>query len=113
MKKERTYKIHLMEFDGVYYPANHIVTVKANTLDEAIKKAISNYECDIDDDEVEWAKERLEDDGYDIMLGTRSNEYRAVMYNNILDVGRNSHYRLLKGYCGKRKCFDIILKLEE
>ena len=42
----------------------------------------------------------------------RSNEGIALAYNSLLDRD-NSYYRLAKGYLGKRKIFDVVIKEEE
>ena len=109
----RKYVIEIMEFNGVYYPENHKVEVEASNLEEALQKVIDYFDGSVEDYEIEDAIERLKDDGYDIMVGRRSNEFIALTYNDILDVGRESDYRLLRGYSGKKKSFDLVADMEE
>lgn len=63
-------------------------------------------------EDLEYAKEDMKDDDYDIMFNPKSNDYKALAYNYVLDQYQNSAYRLLRGYCRKRKCFDIVFKDE-
>ena len=106
---EREYTIELMEFEGLYFPKLHKIKVKAYNIEEAIEKTFGEIGVALYPETVEWAKECINEDNYDRMFNPRSNDYKAILYNYILDY-KQSSYRLLKGYCGKRKCFDILLK---
>lgn len=101
--------IEIMEFVGVYFPKLHRIKVKASCVEEAIYKALWEVDVEISPEELEYAKQDINEDDYDTMLNPRSNDYIAVAYNFILDQYQTSDYRLLKGYCGKRKCFDITI----
>lgn len=107
---EREYTIELMEFVGVYFPKLYSITVSASNVEEAIEKAFGEVGVPLDHESVEWAKEEIDEDSYNEMFNPRSNDYKAILYNYILDHIEQSSYRLLRGYCGKRKCFDIVLK---
>lgn len=107
---EREYTIELMEFVGVYFPKLHRITVSAFNVEEAIEKAFGEVGVILYPEDIESAKEDIDEDSYNEMFNPRSNDYMAIKYNYILDVYKESSYRLLRGYCGKRKCFDIVLK---
>lgn len=107
---EREYTIELMEFVGVYFPKLYSITVSASNVEEAIEKAFGEVGVTLYPENVEWAKEEINEDSYNEMFNPKSNDYKAILYNYILDYIEQSSYRLLRGYCGKRKCFDIVLK---
>ena len=109
---EREYTIELMEFVGLYFPTLHKIKVRACNVEEAIEKAFGDIGVALYLETVEWAKTCINEDGYDKMFNPRSSDYKAISYNYILDYIEQSNYRLLRGYCGKRKCFDIVSKDE-
>ena len=106
----RTYTIEFMEFAGLYFPALYEVEVEATSIRNAIEEAFDKLDIRITDSDVEFAKEALVDDGFGEMYSPKSGEFTALVYNYILDSIHGSRFRLLKGYCGKRKCFNIITK---
>ncbi len=108
----REYTIELMEFKGVYFPKLHRIKVKAACVEDAIWKALGEVDIEISPEELEYAKQDINEDDYNTMFNPRSNEYIALAYNYILDQYQDSEYRLLRGYSGKRKCFDITIKDE-
>ena len=108
----REYTIEIMEFVGVYFPKLHRIKVEAGCVEDAIWRALGEVEVEISPEEVEYAKQDINEDDYNVMFNPRSNNYIAIAYNFILDQYQTSNYRLLRGYCGKRKCFDITLKDE-
>ena len=110
MKKE--YTIELMEFVGVYFPKIYRIKVEAACVEDAIFEALNDVGTGVSPEELESAKEDINNDDYDVMFNPKSNDYIAIAYNYVLDQYQNSEYRLLRGYCGKRKCFDIIIKDE-
>ena len=107
---EREYTIELMEFVGVYFPKLHRIKINAACAEDAIWKALGEVGIEISPEELEYAKEDINEDDYNVMFNPRSNDYKAIAYNYVLDQYQSSEYRLLRGYCGKRKCFDIVLE---
>lgn len=108
----REYTIEIMEFVGVYFPRLFRVKVEAASVSDAIYEALNDVGAGVSFEELEDAKADINEDGYNEMFDPRSNDYIAIAYNYALDQYQNSEHRLLKGYCGKRKCFDIVLKDE-
>jgi len=106
----RTYTIELMEFVGVYFPRLHRIKVEAACAEDAIYEALNYVGTGVSLEELEYAKEDINNDDYNVMFNPRSNDYIAIAYNYALDQYQHSDYRLLRGYCGKRKCFDIVIK---
>ena len=105
----REYKIVMIAFDGNYFPTELTVRVKAKCLEDAIFSALFDKMRYLDLDDAEDAKEEIKEElGYNM----RSNEGIALAYNSLLDRD-NSYYRLAKGYLGKRKIFDVVIKEEE
>lgn len=109
---KREYTIELMEFVGVYFPKIYRIKVEAGCVEDAIYEALKDVGATVSLEELEYAKEDMKDDDYDRMFNPRSNDYKAIVYNYVLDQYQDSAYRLLRGYCGKRKCFDIVFKDE-
>jgi len=109
---KREYTIEIMEIKGVYFPKLHRIKVKARNVDGAIYDALVNVGIWLSPEELEYAKQDINEDDYNTMFNPRSNEYIALAYNYILNQYQDSEYRLLRGYCGKRKCFDITIKDE-
>ena len=107
---EREYTIELMEFVGVYFPKLHRIKIEAACVEDAIYKALGKVGVEISPEELEYAKAEINEDDYNVMFNPRSNDYKAIAYNYVLDQYQSSEYRLLRGYCGKRKCFDIVLE---
>lgn len=108
----REYTIELMEFVGVYFPKIYKIKVEAASAEDAIYEALNDVGTGVSPEELEYAKEDINNDDYNVMFNPRSNDYIAIAYNYVLDQYQNSEYRLLRGYCGKRKCFDIVIKDE-
>lgn len=108
----REYTIEIMEFVGVYFPRLSRIKVEAACVEDAIYKALEDVGTGVSLEELEDAKADINDDDYNIMFNPRSNDYIAIAYNYVLDQYQQSGYRLLRGWCGKRKCFDIVLKDE-
>ena len=108
----REYTIEIMEFEGVYLPRLCRVKVEAACAENAIYEALKDVGAEGSFEELEYAKEDINEDDYNTMFNPRSNDYIAIAYNYVLNQYQNSEYRLLRGYCGKRKCFDIVLKDE-
>ena len=108
----REYTIELMEFVGVYFPKLYRIKVEAACVEDAICAALNDVRVGVSPEELEWAKEDINEDDYNVMFNPRSNDYITIAYNYALDQYQNSEYRLLRGYCGKRKCFDITIKDE-
>jgi len=108
----REYTIELMKFTGVYFLELLRIKVEAACAEDAIYEALRDIGAEVSLEELEYAKENINEDDYNTMFNPRSNDYIAIAYNFALDQYLNSEYRLLRGYCGKRKCFDIVLKDE-
>ena len=108
----REYTIEIMEFVGVYFPKLFRVKVEAACAEDAIYEALRDVGAEVSFEELEYAKEAINEDDYNTMFNTRSNDYIAIAYNYALDQYQQSDFRLLRGYCGKRKCFDITIKDE-
>lgn len=106
----REYTIEIMEFVGVYFPRLSRIKVEAANVEDAIYEALNDVGSGVSLEELEYAKADINEDDYNIMFNPRSNDYKAIAYNYVLDQYQNSNYRLLRGYCGKRKCFDLVLK---
>lgn len=109
---KREYTIELMKFVGVYLPSIYKIKVESDCVEDAIHEVLADVGAGVSPEELECAKEDINNDEFDIMFNTRSNDYIAIAYNYVLDQYQNSDYRLLRGYCGKRKCFDITSKDE-
>ena len=109
---KRQYTIEVMEFVGVYFPRLSRIKVEAASVEDAIYEALMDVGATVSLEELEDAKAEMNDDDYNIMFNPRSNDYKALAYNYVLDNYHQSEHRLLRGYCGKRKCFDLILKDE-
>lgn len=109
---KREYTIEIMEFVGVYFPRLSRIKVEAASVEDAIYEALMDVREGVTLEELEEAKEDINEDDYNIMFNPRSNDYIAIAYNYVLDQYHQSDHRLLRGYCGKRKCFDIVLKDE-
>ena len=109
---KRQYTIEVMEFVGVYFPRLSRIKVEAASVEDAIYEALMDVGATVSLEELEDAKAEMTDDDYNIMFNPRSNDYKALAYNYVLDNYHQSEHRLLRGYCGKRKCFDLILKDE-
>ncbi|MBO7731503.1 MAG: hypothetical protein J6S67_03095 [Methanobrevibacter sp.] len=108
----REYTIEIMEFVGVYFPSLSRVKVEAACVEDAIYEALNDVGAGVSPEELEYAKENINEDDYNVMFNPRSNDYIAIAYNYVLDQYQSSGFRLLRGYCGKRKCFDITIKDE-
>ncbi len=108
----REYTIELMEFVGVYFPKLYRIKVEAPCVEDAIYEVLEDVGTGVSLEELEYAKEDINDDSYNEMFNPRSNDYIAIAYNFALDQYQHSDYRLLRGWCGKRKCFDITLNDE-
>ena len=108
----REYTIEVMEFVGVYFPRLSRIKVEAASAEDAIYKALLDVGAEVSLEELEDAKADINEDDYNLMFNPRSNDYIAIAYNYVLDNYQNSGHRLLRGWCGKRKCFDIVLKDE-
>lgn len=108
----REYTIEIMEFVGVYFPKIYRIKVEAASAADAIYEALNDVGAGVSLEELEYAKADINEDGYNEMFNPRSNDYIAIAYNYALDQYQDSGYRLLRGYCGKKKCFDIVLKDE-
>lgn len=106
----REYTIEIMEFVGVYFPRLSRIKVEAACVEDAIYTALNDVGAGVSLEEIEYAKADINEDDYNIMFNPRSNDYKAIAYNYVLDQYHQSEYRLLRGYCGKRKCFDLVLK---
>lgn len=106
----REYTIEIMEFVGVYFPRLSRIKVEAACVEDAICAALNDVREGVSPEELECAKEDINEDDYNVMFNPRSNDYIAVAYNYVLDQYHQSDCRLLRGYCGKRKCFDLVLK---
>ena len=109
---KREYTIELMQFVGVYFPKIYKIKVEADCAEDAIYEALKDVGSRVSPGDLEYAKQDINDDDYNVMFNPRSNDYIAIAYNYVLDQYQQSDYRLLKGYCGKRKCFDIVIKDE-
>jgi len=108
----REYTIELMQFVGVYFPTLIKIKVEAACVADAIYEALQDIKSGVSLVDLEYAKEAINEDDYNTMFNTRSNDYIAIAYNYALDQYQQSDFRLLRGYCGKRKCFDITVKDE-
>ena len=108
----REYTIEVMEFVGVYFPKLFRIKVEAACVEDAIYTALNDVKATVSLEELEDAKADINEDSYNEMFNPRSNDYIAIAYNYALDQYQQSDYRLLRGWCGKRKCFDITLKDE-
>jgi len=109
---KREYTIEIMEFVGIYFPRLSRIKVEAASAEDAIFEALRDVGAGVSPEELEYAKQDINDDDYNVMFSPRSNDYIAIAYNYVLDNYQSSEYRLLRGYCGKRKCFDLVLKDE-
>lgn len=109
---KRQYAIEIMEFVGVYFPRLSRIKVEAANVEDAIYEALMDVREGITLEELEEAKAEMNEDDYNLLFNPRSNDYIAIAYNYVLDNYHQSEYRLLRGYCGKRKCFDLVLKDE-
>lgn len=109
---KRQYTIEIMEFVGVYFPRLSRIKVEAANVEDAIYEALNKVGAGVSLEELEDAKTDMNNDDYNVLFNTRSNDYIAIAYNYVLDQYQQSEYRLLRGYCGKRKCFDLVLKDE-
>ena len=79
----------------------------ASDLKSALRRAIRAYDSWVEDWELEHAEYHLKHNIKYNLVGTRTNEFVALTFNNVLDKIRKSRYRLIKGYCNNRKCFDL------
>lgn len=106
---EKNYTIEYMEFVGVYFPELHKIKVKAHNLESAICESILKLEDSyIDGLDIEDNIEEIKNEfGYK----RRENECIALSFNKLLDDNL-SNYRLLRGYCGKRECFNLVIEDE-
>lgn len=104
----KKYIIESIEFDGLWFPILHRREVKATCLEGALEAVV----CELgyyDLDDIERLKEDCaEEFGY----SKNSNEFLALVYNQLLDE-QYAKERILKGYLNKRKVFDIIITQEE
>lgn len=106
---EKNYTIEYMEFVGVYFPELHKIKVKAHNLESAICESILKLE-DSDIEELD-IKDNIEEIKNEFGYKGRENECIAVSFNKLLDDNL-SNYRLLRGYCGKRECFNLVIEDE-
>jgi len=109
---KREYTIELMEIVGVYFPKIYRIKVEAGCVEDAIYEALRDVGAGVSPEELEDAKADINEDDYNVMFNPRSNDYIAIAYNYVLDQYQSSEFRLLRGYCGKKKCFDITIKDE-
>ena len=106
--KTRTYIIETIEANGVWYPIINRVKVEAKCLEDALFE-VANNNVSFDFDDVERTKEECAEN---FGMSKRGNEFLALVYNQIIDA--RDYYgtkcRILRGWIGKRKCFDITIK---
>lgn len=101
MKK---YIIETIDFKGCWYPTINKHEVGATCLEGALEVVLDKLNCYYDSDDIERLKEDCHNEwGHD----KRSNELLALVYNQILDEN-DSDERIIKGYLGKKKIFDIL-----